>query len=370
MAGTARIVLFGATGFTGRLTADALVSQGVRPVLAGRHPEPLAALAAGLGGLEVAVADVSRPASIRGLVDAGDVLITTVGPFAEYGGAAIEAAIDAGAHYLDSTGEAGFIRRIFQQYGPRATSAAVLTGFGYDYVPGNLAGALALRESPAAARVDVGYFFTGADGGSAPTGMSSGTAASSAGMLLAEHHALRAGRLVLEPIARHLRAFPVGGRSLLAASIGGTEPFALPRIAPGLVEVGVYVGWFGTATRPLQALSLGLSAVRALPGLSRPLEAVVDTLTPRGTGRGPDAALRARRRSLVVAICADVDGRPVAQVEVGGKDGYDLTACLLAWGAQRLAEGAVRDVGALGPVDAFGLDVLAEGCAQAGLVRV
>ena len=100
------------------------------------------------------------------------------------------------------------------------------------------------------------------------------------------------------------------------------------------------------------------------------MEAVVGTLTPRGTGRGPDAALRARRRSLVVAICADVDGRPVAQVEVGGKDGYDLTACLLAWGAQRLAEGAVRDVGALGPVDAFGLDVLAEGCAQAGLVRV
>ncbi|MGH3991285.1 MAG: NAD(P)H-binding protein, partial [Pseudonocardiaceae bacterium] len=65
-----RIVVFGATGYTGRLTAEALVERGRRPVLAGRSAGKLAALAADLGGsLEVAVADVSRPKSVRALVE-------------------------------------------------------------------------------------------------------------------------------------------------------------------------------------------------------------------------------------------------------------------------------------------------------------
>jgi hypothetical protein len=64
-----------------------------------------------------------------------------------------------GAVYLDSSGEPPFIRQVFEEFGPRAerTRAVLLTAFGYDYVPGNLAGALALRAAgPAAARVRVG----------------------------------------------------------------------------------------------------------------------------------------------------------------------------------------------------------------------
>src|SRR4051794_34339758 len=111
-----RIVVFGATGYTGELTARALVERGAMPVLAGRDADRVARLAAELGGLESAVADVDRPGSVRALVERGDVLVTTVGPYLRFGEPALEAAVDAGAHYFDSTGEGPFIRRVFDEY--------------------------------------------------------------------------------------------------------------------------------------------------------------------------------------------------------------------------------------------------------------
>ena len=56
---------------------------------------------------------------MRALVERGDVLVTTVGPFARHGEPAVSAAIDAGAHYLDSTGEPSFVRAVFERHGPR-----------------------------------------------------------------------------------------------------------------------------------------------------------------------------------------------------------------------------------------------------------
>src|SRR3954465_8721598 len=160
-----RIVLFGATGYTGRLTAEALVARGARPVLAARSATKLRDLAAELGGdLETATADVARPEPGAALVGRGDVLISTVGPFARLGDPAVQAAIGAGAHYLDSTGEGAFIRSVFERHGPAAQAAGcgLVTAFGYDWVPGNLAGALALTEAgEQATRVEIGYFTTG-----------------------------------------------------------------------------------------------------------------------------------------------------------------------------------------------------------------
>src|SRR4051794_9108663 len=152
-----RIVLFGATGYTGRLVAEALARRGARPVLAARSGDSLRGLASELGGgLDTAVADVSRPESVRALVEQGDVLLSTVGPFARWGEPAVRAAIDAGAHYLDSTGETGFIRRVFEELGRSAGEVALLTAMAFDWVPGNLAGGLALAEA-------------GVPGGAAPT---------------------------------------------------------------------------------------------------------------------------------------------------------------------------------------------------------
>ncbi len=189
----ARIVLFGATGYTGRLTAAALRELGAEPLLAGRDAATLAVLAEELGGsLETAIADVADPQSVRALVERGDVLVSTVGPFARWGAPAVEAAIAAGCAYMDSTGEPPFIRRVFEEWGPRATASGVplLTALGYDWVPGNLAGALALDEAGAAARsVEIGYFITGSGMG----GMSGGTRASTVGVMLEPGFAFRQG---------------------------------------------------------------------------------------------------------------------------------------------------------------------------------
>jgi hypothetical protein len=90
----------------------------------------------------------------------------------------------------------------------------------------------------------------------------------------------------------------------------------------------------------------------------------------QGSTGGPDAAARANARSRIVAIAADADGRTLATVRLKGVNPYDFTGELLAWGALRAASGGLRGVGALGPVDGFGLDELEAGVAEAGIARV
>ena len=364
-----RIVVFGATGYTGRLTADALVRRGARPVLAARNAARLAELAGELGGdLEVAVADVSRPETVAALVGEGDVLVATVGPFVKWGGPAAEAAIGAGAHYIDSTGEPPFIREVFERYGPRAAAAGsgMVTAFGYDWVPGNLAGALALREAgDAAVRVDTGYFFTGNAGSSS---MSGGTRASLAGVVAAPSFAWRGGALRSERGAARMRTFRMRGKDRPAVAVGSSEHFSLPRFHAGLQEVNSYLGWFGPLSRPMQAASLVGSVAFRLPGARGAYGAVTDRLV-KGSSGGPDATERARSGSHIVGEAYDAAGRRLAEVHLTGVDGYSFTGEILAWGAEQAASGGLTGAGALGPVDGFGLDELEAGCAAAGIAR-
>jgi short subunit dehydrogenase-like uncharacterized protein len=367
---SARIVLFGATGYTGELTARALVARGVRPVLAARSRARVEALAAELGGLESAVADVAAPRTVRALVEPGDVLVSTVGPFARWGAPAVEAAIDAGAHYLDSTGEATFIRSVFERYGPAAAAAGcgLLTAFGYDWVPGNLAGALALREAGAgAARVEVAYFISG--GALTSSAMSGGTRASAAGVMLERGFAWRGGRLVVERGARRARAFEVApGRSEMAISAAASEHFALPRLAPGLREVDAYLGWFGPLSRPMQALSVATTGLGLVPGVKPALQGLTARFVKGSTG-GPDEAARARTGSIVLGRAYDAAGRQLSAVRLEGVNAYTFTGAVLAWGAQAAAAGGLRGSGALGPADGFGVDELEAGVAEAGIAR-
>jgi short subunit dehydrogenase-like uncharacterized protein len=364
-----RIVVFGATGYTGDLTARALVDRGVRPVLAARDGARVERLAAELGGLETRVADVAAPGTLDGLVERGDVLVSTVGPFARLGDPAVEVAIAAGAHYLDSTGEGEFIRAVFERHGPagEAAGCGLVTAFGYDWVPGNLAGALALRDAGAAAtRVEIGYFVTGDTG----TGsISGGTRASLLGGVFAHGFAYRGGRLVDEPPARRVRSFDLGRRQAEGVSVASSEPFALPRIHPGLRDVGVHLGWAGSLSRVVQVVSTGTALVARVPGARDAIGALLRPLAPGSSG-GPDAEARARVGSLVVAEAFDARGTRLAATRLSGVNPYDFTAAVLAWGAQAAAGGALQGTGALGPVDAFGLDVLERGCAEAGIARV
>lgn len=359
----AEIVLFGATGYTGALTARAMVDRGLSPVLAGRNPAALQSLSGRLGGLRTRVADAADPESMARLVRAGDVLISTVGPFARHGRPALDAALAARAHYLDSTGEPAFIRRVFEQCHDRAAAAgcALVPAFGYDYVPGNTAGAAALeRAGPAAVRLDIGYFATGGR-----FAMSQGTAASLAGALLEPGLLFNGG--LRQPGYAGLRThrFDVDGRPRTALTVPGSECIALPGSYPRLRDVNVYLGWFGALSSALSLGSRAQVALFRLPGYRRMLASLAGRL--QSSGRGPDAAQRAGSGSCIVAVASDARGRPLATATLRGVDGYTYTARMLAWGAEQALCGALSGPGALGPVAAFGLPRLIDGNRDAGL---
>ncbi|MHA7618133.1 saccharopine dehydrogenase family protein [Cellulosimicrobium cellulans] len=393
---TGRIVLLGATGYTGTLVAHELVARGARPVLAGRSQDRLEALAADLAAtartatapstaprhraepagspeagsppsgtwartLETTVADVDDARTVRALVGPGDVLISTVGPFGRHGDPAVEAAIDAGAVYLDSTGEPAFIRRVFDELGPRArrTGAALLTAFGHDWVPGNLAGALALQDEGAdAVRLEIGYFPTGG-------GVSGGTRVSALETALEPSYAWHDGGLRTERVAARVVTFDVGpGRRVRGVTAGGTEPFTLPGLAPRLRDVEVALGVSGPAVRLAPVATAVATAALRVPGLGDGLRRLAQSRS--GSSGGPDEAARAASRTHVLAVARDAEGKVLRRARLDGPDAYDLTAHYLAWGTTRAAAGETNGTGALGPVQAFGLHSLLAATRAAG----
>ncbi|WP_280380940.1 hypothetical protein [Nocardia wallacei] len=100
--------------------------------------------------------------------------------------------------------------------------------------------------------------------------------------------------------------------------------------------------------------------------MRRLAEGVLSRVVKGSTG-GPGPESRARTRSWMVADVSDAAGRVLASVTLTGGDPYDFTAAILAWGARTALDGGLRSAGALGPVDAFGLDTLGSGAADAGL---
>jgi short subunit dehydrogenase-like uncharacterized protein len=349
-----------------------MVASGARPVLAGRDQERLTALAERLsrdnGGvtLETAVAGSERPWPLRGLIGSGDVLVSTAGPFLKVGRPVVESAVDAGAIYLDSSGEPPFIRQVFEEFGPRAerTGAVLLTAFGYDYLPGNLAGALALEAAgPAAVRMQVGYFVHG----NVAKATSAGTRASVAGVLIAPGYSLRGGRVVTERTAAHVASFEIDGGRRRAFSIGSSEQFALPRLSrqPPLTDVGVYLGWLGSATGLVHYASAVAAPLERFKGVRDALDRLARQIQRGRATPGTGQTLR----SDVVAEASDAQGRRLATVRLTGGDPYSFTAPMLAWAASTAAARGVRPAGAIGPVEAFGLAGLGRACAEAGFHR-
>jgi hypothetical protein len=237
---------------------------------------------------------------------------------------------------------------------------------GYDYVPGNLAAALALREAgTAATRVEVGYFITGPF---SPSALSGGTRASVTGVLFERGFARRGGVVVGERAGMRYRTFDVVGARRASLSLGGSEHFTLPQTYPYLQDVDTYLGWFGTASKTLSMLSRTAGPMLAKPPIKRLTKGLLNRTFHGSTG-GPPPEVRAKLGTVVVAEAFDRRGRAVGRAVVQGLNPYDFTAEMLAWSADRIINVGVRGVGALGPVSAFGLDELAEGVRQAGIVR-
>jgi short subunit dehydrogenase-like uncharacterized protein len=174
---------------------------------------------------------------------------------------------------------------------------------------------------------------------------------------------------VTEQGGRRVASFNVGAKPRKAVSIGSSEHFGLPQIHPSLREVDAYLGWFGPASRAMQAGSYALGAIGSVPGARGALESAVGRFVKGSTG-GPDPEARDAGGSHVVAIARDAGGRALTEVHVEGVDGYTFTGRFLAWAARLALAGGVANSGALGPAAAFGVEELERGVATAGIHRV
>lgn len=367
------ILVFGATGFTGRMTVKALARRGLPVRAAGRSREKLEQLADNYG-VDWVEADVKRPATVRAAADGATAIVSTVGPYSWHGEVAIDAAIDAGIPYFDCTGEPPFIRRVFEEFGPRAQKRGVplLTTVGYDYIPGTLAGGLALSEAGDDARqVDIGYFLTGEPRSKSLNSFSGGTLQSLQASSNAPQFAWRAGKMIEERAAQRVLDFDVSGKRRTAITIGASEHYTLPRSYSQLETVNVALGWFGPASRLVQAMSIAQSVAGRVPLVSSIPKGLALLPGIRKTVKhdGPSDETREHARTFVVAVARDGDGHRLAQVDVTGPNPYDLTGELLAWAASQAHAGAIKGAGALGAIEAFGLERLEQGCAEVGLVR-
>ncbi|MGW4326730.1 saccharopine dehydrogenase family protein [Nocardia sp. NPDC004573] len=141
------LVLFGATGFVGKLTAEYLLGaapESARIALAGRSLDKLTSVRADLGpkaaGWDLVVADSTDQAALDALAVRTKVVVTTVGPYLRYGMPLVAACAKAGTHYADLTGEPLFIRDAIDAYHEQAvaTGAKIVNSCGYDSIPSDL----------------------------------------------------------------------------------------------------------------------------------------------------------------------------------------------------------------------------------------
>src|SRR3954454_10225093 len=148
------IVLFGATGFTGALTAEYLAANagdGVRWALAGRNRAKLEALSERLGVVVPLLhADVTDDASLRSVAESARVVITTVGPYVTYGEPLVAACAAAGTDYVDLTGEPEFVDRMYLRHHDEAvrSGARIVHACGFDSIPHDLGVLFTVEQLP------------------------------------------------------------------------------------------------------------------------------------------------------------------------------------------------------------------------------
>jgi short subunit dehydrogenase-like uncharacterized protein len=139
------LVLFGATGFTGKLVGEYIAKQQPkRWAIAGRNPLKLAAL-----GFDApfVIVDAMNPDDCAAVARRTRVVCTTVGPYSKYGSALVAACADAGTHYCDLTGEVHWMREMIDAHHERAkqTGARIVHTCGFDSIPSDL-GAWATQQ--------------------------------------------------------------------------------------------------------------------------------------------------------------------------------------------------------------------------------
>ena len=336
------IAIFGATGYTGRLIAHELHRHALPVLLAGRDARKLAALAAHLGGAETLVADVGDRSALDELARRARVLINCVGPFVDHGEAVVRAAIAAGAHYVDTTGEQPFVRSVLvHDTWAKSQRVAVVPALAFEVALADCGASLAAAEVGDVDRIAITYVTR--------LHASQGTKRTALRMLQSEGCAYLDGEWVSEPPGRkHVFVelpHPVG--TVAALSFPSADVMTVPRHTAAR-EVRTYM------SVPVVAARLLSGAAPLLSGIARsPVARVGEWLLGSGTD-GPDEATR-RRDVFHIAVDARGHrrGRPAAQrIVIRGRDPYGLTAAIIRQGTALLLAGA-RRTGVLSPAMAF-----------------
>ncbi len=378
------LVLVGATGFVGSLTAAHLAATGTdrRIALAGRSEQRLAALRDGLGEAAATwpliVVDAHDSAGLRALAERTRVVATTVGPYLRLGLPLAAACAHAGTHYADLTGEVLFVRRSADMLHDvaRRSGARIVHSCGFDSVPSDLGVLLTAQQARAelAGNLTSTTLFVrslkgGFSGGTIDSARQSAMEAAAdpwARKTLADPYALSPDRS-REPRGPG-EGEPRGPLGPLLAPLSSAlnverdratghwlGPFVMAPFNTRIVRrSNALLGWgYGRTFRYREVLDLGAAPTAPLVGAGwtlgtgalyaaftkDPTRALVDRVLPK-PGEGPDAETRRHGRFRIEVVARTVTGASYRTVIGAELDpGYDGTAVMFGQAALAL----VRD---------------------------
>ena len=346
------IVLFGATGFTGELTARHLASRipaDARWALAGRNIAKLEAVRdrlakdfPELADLPLLTADSGDDESLREVAESTSVVITTVGPYLLYGEGLVRACAEAGTDYVDLTGEPEFVDRMYVEYQQAAVAsgARLVHSCGFDSIPHDLGVLFTVRQLPTDVPLRVrgvvrsNAAFSGGTFHSAMEAMSRGPQMRSAMVARRRVEPKPAGRRSKAITGKPRRDSDLGYWLLPLPTI---DPLVVARFGAALDEYGPDFGYSHYAgTKTLRFAIGGAAGVSALT-LGAQIKPIREALKKRvPAGEGPSESRRAASW-FTVDFIGEGGGKAVHTRVSGGDPGYSDTAKMLAESALSLA---------------------------------
>ena len=346
------VVLFGATGFTGALTAAYLAQHapaGLLWALAGRNPgkleqvrTSLAAIDPALGELPLLGADSTDDASLRAVAEATKVVITTVGPYLLHGEPLVRACAAAGTDYVDLTGEPEFVDRMYLEHHDAAVAsgARLVHACGFDSIPHDLGAFFTVQQlgstEPITLRgvVRAGGTFSGGTFHSALTAFSRAWQMREASVQRRKKEGRPEGRRSRAVAGKPHRDSDLG---LWLLPLPTLDPFVVARSGAALPAYGPdfrYSHYAGCKTlRYAAGGALGAGGI----GVAAQIPPVRNFLKSKvKQGDGPSEQRRAKSW-FTVDMVGESAGRTVHTRVSGGDPGYDETAKMLAESALCLA---------------------------------